>query len=190
MLMHFHVGTSKKYSNRSDNRCDTMETLEAIMGRRSIRKYTDKKIPEEIITTLLKAAMNAPSAHNKQPWQFIVLDNHEAIMKVTEYHPYSKMLEQASHAIIVLGDNKIQSSEFWIHDCSAVTENILIAAKALGLGAVWLGIADTTLIEKTREVFNIPSHVTPLSIISLGYPDETKPPRENYNPKRVHRNKW
>jgi len=165
------------------------QLISLIMGRRSIRKYTDKKISEEIISTLLKAAMNAPSAHNTQPWEFIVLDNHDDIMKVTEYHPYSKMLEQASHAIIVMGDNEIQSLDFWIHDCSAVTENILIAAKALGLGAVWLGLVDT-LIDKTRKVFNIPSHVTPLSIISLGYPVENKPPRENYNPKKVHRNTW
>ena len=99
------------------------------------------------------------------------------------------MLEDASHALIVMGDNEIQSSDYWIHDCSAVTENILIAAHALGLGAVWLGLKES-LIEDTRKVFNIPSHVTPLSIISLGYPDESKPPRENYNPKKVHRNTW
>ena len=168
-----------------------MEALEAIMSRRSIRKYKDKKIPEETITTLLKAAMNAPSAHNNQPWHFIVVDDREIMKKVPEYHQYSKMLETASHAIIVLGDNKLQDTDFWIHDCSAATENILIAANAIDLGAVWLGVhPNPQLIEGTKKLFNIPEKVTPLGFISLGYPDETKPPRENYNPERVHRNKW
>ena len=168
-----------------------MEAIEAIMSRRSIRKYKSKKIPEEIITTLLKAAMNAPSAHNKQPWHFIVIDDYETLMSVTEYHQYSKMLEHASHAIVVLGDNEIQTTDFWIHDCSAATENILIAATALGLGAVWLGVHPSeALMEGTKKLFNIPDHVTPLGIISLGYPDEVKPQRVNYNPERVHRNEW
>ncbi len=168
-----------------------MEALEAIMSRRSIRKYTDKKIPDETITRLLKAGMNAPSAHNKQPWHFIIVDDRETMLKVNEYHQYSKMLENASHAIIVLGDNDIQTTDFWVHDCSAATENILIAANALGLGAVWLGVhPHQDLIAGTKKLFNVPEHVTPLGIISLGYPEETKPPRENYNPERVHKNKW
>jgi nitroreductase len=168
-----------------------MEALEAIMSRRSIRKYSEKKIPEETITKLLKAGMNAPSGHNRQPWHFIVIDDRTTLNKIPEYHQYSKMLEQASHAILVLGDNEIQTTDFWIHDCSAATENILIAANALGLGAVWLGVHPSeVLIEGTKKLFNIPDHVTPLGFISLGYPVETKPPRENYNPERVHRNKW
>ena len=135
--------------------------------------------------------MNAPSAHNRQPWHFIVVDDRTTLNKVPEYHQYSKMLEGASHAIVVLGDNEVQTTDFWIHDTSAATENILIAANALGLGAVWLGVHPSeALIEGTRKLFNVPSHVTPLGIISLGYPEETKPPRENYNPERVHRNKW
>ena len=168
-----------------------MEAIEAIMGRRSIRRYTDKKIPEETITKLLKAAMNAPSAHNKQPWHFIVVDDRETMLKIPEYHQYSKMLENASHAIVVLGDNNIQTSDFWVHDTSAATENILIAAHAMGLGAVWLGIhPHESLIEGTKKLFDIPDHVTPLCIISLGYPDENRSPCENYNPERVHKNKW
>jgi nitroreductase len=168
-----------------------MDAIEAIMSRRSIRRYKDKKIPEDKITTLLKAAMNAPSAHNRQPWHFIVIDDKKILKKIPEYHQHSSMLKYASHAIIVLGDNKIQKTDFWIHDCSAALENILIAANALELGAVWLGVhPHEDLIEETRYLFNIPGHVTPLAIVSLGYPDETKPPRKDYNPERVHRNKW
>jgi nitroreductase len=168
-----------------------LDAIKAIMSRRSIRKYTGETIPEETITKLLKAGMNAPSAHYTQPWHFIVVDEKETLEKVPEYHQYSKMLPNASHAIIVLGDTKIQETDFWIHDCSAATENILIAANALGLGAVWLGVHPSKeLIDGTRKLFNIPEHVTPLGIISLGYPDETKQPRKNYKPERVHHNKW
>ena len=168
-----------------------MEAIQAIMSRRSIRRYTDKKIPDKTIITLLKAAMNAPSAHNRQPWHFIVVDDRDLLKKVPEYHQYSKMLKNASHAIVVLGDTKIQETEFWIHDCSAASENILIAANALDLGAVWLGVhPNKNLISGTKKLFNVPDNVIPLGIISLGYPTETKPPRENYIPERVHMNKW
>lgn len=168
-----------------------MEAIEAIMGRRSIRKYTGEKIPEEDITLLLKAAMNAPSAHNKQPWHFIVVNDRAILDKIPEYHQYSKMLDKASHAIVVLGDNKIQDTDFWVHDTSAALENILIAAHAKGIGAVWLGVhPHDSLIKGTKELFGVPEHVTPLGMISLGVPDEERPPRENYNEERVHRNKW
>lgn len=168
-----------------------MEAIEAIMSRRSIRRYSDQKIPNEKMEILLKAAMNAPSAHNRQPWHYIVVDDKGILSKIPEYHPYSKMLKEASHAIIVLGDTKIQTTDFWIHDCSAALENILIAANAIGLGAVWLGIhPHENLIRRTNELFDVPNHVIPLGIVSLGYPLEIKPSRDNYNHKRVHRNKW
>lgn len=168
-----------------------MNALDAIMGRRSIRKYTGEKISDEDIKILLKAAMNAPSAHNRMPWHFIVVDDRKVLDKIPEYHAYSNMLEKASHAIIVLGDHKIQETDFWIHDCAAAIENILVAAHAKGLGAVWLGVHPSEdLIKGTKELLEIPDHVTPLGIVSLGVPDEAKPPRENYNEERVHRNKW
>ena len=168
-----------------------MEALKAIMGRRSIRKYTGEKIPEGDIKTLLEAAMNAPSAHNKQPWHFIVVDDRAVLDKVPEYHGYSKMLGMASHAIVVLGDNAVQDTDFWIHDCAAAIENILIAAHAMGYGAVWLGVHPSeALIKGTKDLFGVPGHVTPLGIVSLGVTTVKKPPRENYNEERVHWNKW
>jgi nitroreductase len=168
-----------------------MNALDAIMGRRSIRKYTGEIIPDKDIKTLLKAAMNAPTAHNNMPWHFIVVDDRKILDKIPEYHQYSKMLAKASHAIVVLGDHNLQDTDFWIHDCAAATENILIAAHAMGLGAVWLGVhPGEDLIKGTKDLLCIPEHVTPLGIISLGVPDEEKPQRENYNEERVHRNKW
>ena len=168
-----------------------MDALKAIMSRRSIRKYTGEKIPDGDIKILLEAAMNAPSAHNKQPWHFIVVDDRAVLDKVPEYHGYSKMLAQASPAIVVLGDNAIQETDFWIHDCAAATENILIAAHAIGYGAVWLGVHPSeALIKGTKDLFGIPDIVTPLGIVSLGVTTDEKPPRENYSEDRVHRNKW
>lgn len=168
-----------------------MDALKAIMGRRSIRKYTGEKIPDGDIKVLMEAAMNAPSAHNKQPWHFIVVDDRALLNSITEYHQYSKMLEHASHAIIVLGDNQVQDTDFWIHDCAAATENILIAAHAMGYGAVWLGVHPSeALIKGTKDLFGVPGHVTPLGIVSLGVTTVKKPPRENYNEERVHWNKW
>ena len=168
-----------------------MDALKAIMSRRSIRKYTGETIPDGDIKILLEAAMNAPSAHNKQPWHFIVVDDRAVLDKVPEYHGYSKMLAQASHAIVVLGDNAIQETDFWIHDCAAATENILIAAHAMDYGAVWLGVHPSeALIKGTKDLFGIPDIVTPLGIVSLGVTTDEKPPRENYSEDRVHRNKW
>jgi len=171
-----------------------MNAIEALMGRRSIRLYTDEKIQETKITTLLKTAMNAPSGGNVQPWHFIVVNNHKTLMKITEIHPYSKMLEQASHAIIVLGDTTAHSKgieEFWVQDCSAAIENILIAAHALGLGAVWLGgYPNMEIVNGLKDLFMIPDHINSLGVISLGIPGETKPPRENYDKTRIHLNKW
>jgi len=168
-----------------------VEALEAILTRRSVRKYTDKPVSDETLRKLLEAAMAAPSAHNKQPWHFIVVRDRVVLNKVPEYHQYSKMLESAALAIVVCGDNTVQETDFWLHDCSAATENMLIAANALGLGAVWLGVHPSKqLIENTRQLFGIPDHVTPLCIVSMGYPSELKPPRQNYNIERVHSNKW
>ena len=168
-----------------------MEALEAIYTRRSIRKYTDRQVSPETVEKLLKAAMAAPSAHNGQPWHFIVVRERETLNKVPEYHRYSRMLKEASVAVVVCGDNKVQSTGFWVQDCSAATMNILLSAHALGVGAVWLGVHPSTEhVKNTRELFHIPEHVTPLCIISLGYPAETKPPSERYSVERVHLETW
>jgi nitroreductase len=156
-----------------------MEAIEAIMTRRSIRRYTGEQVSPELERKLLEAAMAAPSAHNRQPWHFIVVRSRETLDRIPEYHQYSRMLKEASLAVVVCGDNKVQATDFWTHDCSAATENMLIAANALGLGAVWLGVHP-----------GIPGHVTPLCIVSVGHPAEEKPPGNRYDESKVHRDKW
>jgi len=169
-----------------------MEAMEAILGRRSIRKYTDKAVPEPVINQLLEAGMSAPSAGNQQPWHFIVINEREILEKVTEFHPYAEMLKEANVAICVCADVNLEKHKgYWVQDCSAATENILIAATALGLGACWLGIYPREQrVNGLRSLLGIPDNVIPLSLISIGYPAEQKPPANRYNSTRIHYNKW
>jgi len=166
--------------------------MNAIFKRRSIRKYTDKVIPEEHIEQILKAAMAAPSAGNQQPWHFIVVDDKEILNEIPKYHQYAKMLKEASHAIVVCGDLSRQRYEgYWVQDCSAATQNILLMATELGIGSVWLGVyPDQDRIKALKELFELPENVVPLSIVSLGYPAESKGPSNRFDTTRIHRNKW
>jgi nitroreductase len=169
-----------------------MDAMEAILGRRSIRAYADKPVSDEAIETLLRAAMSAPSANNKQPWHFIVIDDRETLDAIPTFHPYSKMIKKAPVAILVCGDTELASSIGYMHlDCSAATENLLIAAHAIGLGAVWLGIYPREgRIEGMRKLMNLPDHIHPLALISIGYPAEKKQPANRYNEARIRRNRW
>lgn len=166
--------------------------MKAILERRSIRKYTDEPVSEYDVKDLLKAAMAAPSAQNEQPWEFIVVRDRQLLTEITKFHPYSKMLKEAPLAIIVCGDQEREKSKgYWVQDCSAAAENILIAAQDKGLGAVWLGVyPKEDRVKEMRKLFHIPGHVTPMCIISVGHPAERKEPAERYDEKRIHLNKW
>lgn len=167
-----------------------MDAIEAILSRRSVRKYTDQLVPEEVVNELLAAAMSAPSAGNEQAWQFIIIDDREVLDEIPKYHPFSQMLKEASVAILVCGDLKLEQWKgCWVQDCSAATENILIAAHARGLGSVWLGVYPVEdRVNGIRKLLNLPEHVIPLCILPLGYPAEEHPPANRYDASRVHRN--
>lgn len=169
-----------------------MDAFEAILTRRSIRKYTGKKVPRELVGDLLKAAFAAPTAKNKQPWHFVVIDDRKILNEVPKFHPYSQMLKEASFAILVCGDEKIQEMNGYLQqDLSAATQNILLAAHAKGLGAVWLGIYPREeRVEGMRKLISTPASVLPFALISIGYPDEKVEPSNRYSEERVHRNKW
>lgn len=169
-----------------------METMQAILSRRSIRKYTSQVVPDAMVEELLKAAMSAPSAGNEQPWHFIVTRERETLDKIPQFHPYSKMLAQASLAILICGDLQAEVHKgMWVQDCSAATQNLLIAAHALGLGAVWLGVyPHEDRVIKFHELLAIPEHVIPLALISIGFPAEEKSPANRYDPSRIHHNRW
>jgi nitroreductase len=169
-----------------------METVEAILTRRSIRKYTDQPVPDELVAGLLRAAMAAPSAGNQQPWHFIVARDRALLEGIAAFHPYGGMAPQAQLAIVVCGDLHLeQRPGFWVQDCAAATENLLLAAHSLGLGAVWLGIHPRPeRVEATQRLFELPDHIVPLSIVPVGYPAEHPGPVDRYDPRRVHHDRW
>lgn len=154
-----------------------MDAIDAILSRRSIRKYTADPVPENVVNQLLEAAMNAPSASNQQPWHFIVINDRGILDKIPKIHPYSNMLKEAPLAIAVCGDLQLEINKGrWIMDCSAATQNILIAAQAKGLGAVWLGVYPVEeRVTGIQELLGLPEHIIPLCIVSVGYPAEKNP---------------
>jgi nitroreductase len=164
-----------------------------IFQRRSIRKYKQgPAVDNKTIDFLLDAAMSAPTARDKQPWQFVVINSKDLLITLSEAHPYGKMLAEAALAVLVCGDSRLDEMEsYLVQACSAATQNLLLAAHSIGLGAVWLGIHPRK--ERTddiRKLLNIPNEVIPVSLISIGYPNEEKPRNQNFKQERVHYNKW
>ena len=170
--------------------------LDAIYTRTSIRTYQpDHAVSRDTVEMLLRAAMSAPTAVNKQPWAFVVLDTREALDSLAEVLPYAKMLKHAPLAIVTCGDmNKAiegEGRDFWIQDVSAATENLLIAAHALGLGAVWTGVyPDHERVNAVQERLGMPANIIPLSVVPVGYPEGEHQPKDKWNPDAVHFNRW
>jgi nitroreductase len=165
-------------------------SIDMILARRSIRKYSGRPVEDDLITALLEAAMAAPSSSNRKPWHYVVIHDKETLKQLADAHMYGKMLAQAAAAIAVCGDQEI-SPDYWIQDCSAATENILIAAASLGLGAVWLGCHPRKArVEAIRRILGIPDRIGVLSLIPIGYPAEVKEPRTQFDESRIHDEHW
>ncbi|NHJ39328.1 MAG: nitroreductase family protein [Asgard group archaeon] len=166
--------------------------MEAIKTRRSIRKFIDKLVSKEDIEDLIRAAMQAPSAGNKQPWQFVVITDRKKLDKIPDFHPYSIMLKESPLAILICA--KVETSEYcdyWVQDCSAATQNLLLAAHAKGLGAVWLGIYPIAeRIDGIKQLLNLPPDIVPLSLNAIGYPAEKKDPINRFDKARIHYEEW
>ena len=168
----------------------TKELIRAIFARRSIRKYTAELVSEKDVKTMLEADMAAPSASNRKPWHFIAVTDRQIPDNLARAHPHGKMLLEAPLCIAVCGDKNI-SSRYWVQDCSAATENLLLVATALGLGAVWLGVHPREeRVNPIRKVLNITENIVPLNLISIGHPAEEKEPRTQYDELRVHLERW
>ena len=169
-----------------------MDTIEAIHTRRSIREYLDKPIPEELVNKLLAAAMAAPSARNQQPWEFIVITKKSLLEKIPTINPYTQMALNAPLAILVCGDLKAETAPgYWVIDCAAATQNLLLCAHALGLGAVWTGTyPNEDRMDGYNKLFGLPEYVVPHSLIVLGYPAQQPPSADRFKSERIHHNGW
>ena len=166
-----------------------MDTLQAILTRRSIRRYTKEPVPQEIVQKLLEAGMSAPSACDFQPWHLVVISDHKILDEIPSFHNHASMLPGAPLAILVCGEP--ETSRYWQQDCAAASQNILLAAHSLGLGAVWLGLFPReNRVAPLKRLLNIPETVTPLALIAIGYPDEQKSPQGKYKAEKVHYNGW
>ena len=171
-----------------------MEALQNIKERRSIRQYKDQPVEQEKVDIMLKAAMAAPTAVNLQPWHFIVITDKATIGLLSGKQPTNAPL-----LIAVCGDTnkttmpdgKGKLPDFWIQDVSAATENLLLAAHALGLGAVWTGVYP--VMERTAEIANVlncPNNIVPVAVVRIGYPDESPLPKNKFNEENISYNKF
>jgi nitroreductase len=166
-----------------------LEALQAILTRRSIRKYTKERVSPETIQKLMEAGMSAPSACDFQPWQLVVIDDRKVLDEIPSFHHHAAMLPEAQVAILVCGEP--ETSRYWQQDCGAVAQNILLAAHALGLGAVWLGLYPReNRVAPLRKLLGIPETITPMALIALGYPNEQKPAQGKFKAEKVHYNRW
>ncbi len=164
--------------------------IDNILSRKSVRKYSDKKIEQEKIDEILKCAMAAPSAMNKQPWEILVVTDKEKLEKIAESCPNAAYSKNSQVTMIVCGDKNV-SDKFWEQDCCAVTENILLAAEALGLGAVWCAVYPLDeKVAAVKELFGLPENIVPLNVIPMGYPLTNEEPKQKYNAKKIHVNNW
>ncbi len=169
--------------------------IDIIMSRKSVRSFIKDTVSEEDLMTILKAGMAAPTAVNKQPWSFILVTDRKILDKLGDALPYAKMIYQAPAAIIVCAHpewaHQTKPLEYAVIDCSCASENILLAAEALGLGAVWTAAYPREdRIKSVREVCSIPENVIPLNVIPIGHPTGEDKPKDKYKAERIHYNRW
>ncbi|MBQ3943488.1 MAG: nitroreductase family protein [Elusimicrobia bacterium] len=183
--------SSTTADNNPGNSAESKDyAIENILSRKSVRKYSDKEIEQEKIDIILKCAMAAPSAMNKQPWEILVINDKEKLEKIAEILPNASYSKNSQVTIIVCGDKNV-SEKFWEQDCSAVSENILLAAESLGLGAVWCAVYPfDEKVEAVKNLFELPENIVPLNVIPMGYPETNEDAKEKYDSKKIHINGW
>lgn len=177
------------------NREESEIVIKNILERKSVRTYTDQKVEREDLETLLRVAMAAPSAVNAQPWVFIAIDERQILDKLASQLPNASMLSQAQAAIIVCGNMEKalqgEGREYWIQDCSAATQNILLAAESMGLGAVWTGVyPKKERISIVQTELLLPSHIIPLCVVPIGWQTGKEKPKQKHTEENIRWNKW
>lgn len=169
-----------------------MDVLEAIHTRRSIRKFTDKPVDDETLREILAAAMAAPSAGNQQPWRFVIVRDRNLLEGVAKVNQYAAMAPRAPLGVLVCGDTKAEKYPgYWVIDCAAAVQNLLLAAHALGLGAVWTGVhPNQDRVAGMTRLFGVPAGVIPHSFIPIGWPAEQKKPEDRFRQDFVHEERF
>jgi len=177
------------------NNENSEKVMENILNRKSVRKYTKEEVKKEQLEMLVRAGMAAPSARNSQPWLFFVIDDRAILDNLAKQLPNAKMLLNAKAAIVVCGNLQKalegDGSGFWVQDCSAATQNILLAAESMGLGAVWTGAyprKETVNIIKVE--LGLPEHIVPLNVIPIGWQTGEEKPKQKYTEENIRWNKW
>lgn len=166
--------------------------MNPIYARRSIRKYNDgPEIPKRVLESIVKAGMNAPSAVNQQPWQFVIVTDRPVMTGITKIHRWSQMLHEAKAAIVVCGNAETQLPQYWVQDCAAATQNILLEIVNQGLGGCWCGVyPEPNAVEGIQQLLNTPKGIVPFAVVAIGYPGEDKPANDKYDNQKVCYNGW
>ena len=169
-----------------------MDTFEAIISRRSIRHFTSEPIKKELQMKLIQSAMQAPSAHNSQAWQFVVIDDQKILREISDIHPYAEMLNHAPLAIAICGDLYLEKNvDYLALNCAAATQNILLTAHSFALGAVWLGIYPRKKrIRNLKSILELPNRMIPISLVAIGHPKNSKEREDRFHPEKIHHNRW
>jgi len=169
---------------------EAQAALDAIMSRRAIRRYTPEPLTAAQIETLIDAAMAAPSGNGTRAWHFVAVTGQEGRLALSQVHRWAHMVAQAPLVIAVCADLE-QAPTFWVDDCSAAVQNILVAANAMGLGGVWIGIRQSDAYqERVRELLGAPAHIGVHCLVAIGHPAEEKPAHGKHDPSRLHWERW
>jgi len=187
--------TQKNTDQQVNQQMKQQIVLDNILTRVSVRQFTGDSVPQQIVETLLRAAMAAPSAINRQPWTFIVINDAQLLAELGQALPYSRCGNGAALAVIPCGDlNRAlegEARDFWINDVSAATENLLLAAHALGLGAVWTGVyPGMERVQIVRNILGLPENIVPMCIVPVGVPAEQPEVKDKWNTANIHYNRW
>lgn len=195
VLLAILIMTSLSCKGQTQKESKSTPAIEVIHKRSSIRSYLDKEVTKEQLETIVRAGMAAPTAMNRQPWQFIIIQDKNILQALGKSLRTSDMLLNAPAAIVVCGDLHQAADgwlqQYWIQDCSAASENILLAITDLGLGGVWTSVYPAPeRIKEVTKLLSLPEYLVPLNIIPVGYPDEPQNPKDKWNPAKVHWNKF